>query len=103
MLPSFVPVQAATPDLPATAVGLDPAFMSYPRRLIKSVPQTPGSCRDVNEDLNANMKMVLASAPDYPSKLATTMAGGDLTDLLYFLIGVNFAEIPRFLSTSLRT
>ena len=82
---------------------LDPAFVSYPRNLIKSVPQTPGSGRDVNKDLNANMNMVMATTPDYPAKLATTMAGFDLTDLLYFLTGVNVAHIPRFLSTSLRT
>ena len=49
------------------------------------------------------MKMVMATTPDYPTKAATTMAGGDLTDLLYFLTGVNVADIPRFLSTSLRT
>jgi hypothetical protein len=30
---------------------LDPAFVSYPRNLINSVPQTPGSGRDVNKDL----------------------------------------------------
>jgi hypothetical protein len=69
MMPSFVPVQAATPDLPATAAGLDPAFVSYPRNLVKSVPRTPGSSRDVNKDLNANMKMVMAATPDYRPNL----------------------------------
>jgi putative aldouronate transport system substrate-binding protein len=122
-LPSYLPVQAAPPDLPSTPEGLDAGYVSYPKNLIKSVPQTPGSGGDVsvftllqiqppppidqnpawqavNKDLNANMKMVMATTPDYPTKLATTMAGNDLPDLLYFLATVSVPDIPRFLSAN---
>jgi putative aldouronate transport system substrate-binding protein len=52
----------------------------------------------VNKDVNANLKMVMAATPDYPAKLATTMAGNDLPDLLYLLASVSVPNIPQFLS-----
>jgi putative aldouronate transport system substrate-binding protein len=122
-MPTYTPIQAAKPDLPATDAGLDAAYFSYPKTLVKSVPQPPGSGGDVNvftllqiqppppvdqnvawqavnKDVNANIKMVMAATSDYPAKLATTMAGNDLPDLLYLLSTVNVPNIPQFLGNS---
>src|SRR5260221_12841397 len=42
-LPTYTPIQVAKPDLPATPAGLDAAYFTYPRNLVKSVPQVPGT------------------------------------------------------------
>jgi putative aldouronate transport system substrate-binding protein len=122
-LPSYIPIQVAKPDYPATEAGLDAAYLEFPRDLVKSVPQPAGTGSDVsvftllqiqppppvdqnaawqavNKDVNANMKVVMATTPDYPAKLATTMAGNDLPDLLYLLASVSVPNIPQFLSGS---
>jgi putative aldouronate transport system substrate-binding protein len=122
-LPTHSPIEVAKPDLPATDSGLDAAYFAFPRNLVKSVTQPPASGGDinvftllqiqppppvdqnpawqaVNKDVNANLKMVMASNPDYPAKLATTMAGNDLPDLLYLLSAVSVQNIPQFLSGS---
>jgi putative aldouronate transport system substrate-binding protein len=122
-LPTHSAIEVAKPDLPATESGLDAAYFAFPQNLVKSVQQPPASGGDinvftllqiqppppvdqnpawqaVNKDVNANMKMVMASNPDYPAKLATTIAGNDLPDLLYLLASVSVPNIPQFLSGS---
>ena len=42
-LPTYVPIQGATPDLPPTPQGLQAGYFTYPQTLVQSVTQTPGS------------------------------------------------------------
>ena len=117
-------IEAAKPDLPSSAAGLDAGYFSFPKNLIKSVAQTPGSGGEVsvftlvqgavppavdqnpawqavNKELNANVNMVMVPRPDYPTKVATTMAGGDLPDLFtFYLLALSIGNIPDFLKAS---
>jgi hypothetical protein len=57
--------------------------------------------QEVNRRLNVTFKFNIVTNPgDYPVKLATTMAGNDLPDLIYFQGGVDgVAHIPEFLQS----
>src|SRR5579871_4258031 len=46
-LPTYIPAQAAKPDLPGSAAGLDPAYFTYPKDHVKSVTEVPGRGGDV--------------------------------------------------------
>jgi putative aldouronate transport system substrate-binding protein len=125
VLPGYAPsVGVPTPDFPATPTGLQAGYRSYPKTLVKSVPQAPGSGGDVtaltslpfppsppleentywqavNQNLNASVKMRMVPSADYQNAVATTMAGGDLPDLLYFnAYGITVSNMPQFLRQS---
>jgi putative aldouronate transport system substrate-binding protein len=118
-LPSYVPINLVQPDLPGTTQGVDPAFFTFPKNLARSVPQPPGTGSDVtaftevilaappaldqngawqavNKALNANMKVNMVPSSEYQTKLATTIAGADIPDLL-FLTSLQIQGIPQFL------
>src|SRR3954465_10911540 len=40
-MPTYVPVQAATPDIPGSAEGLDAGYFSYPANPTRTVPTPP--------------------------------------------------------------
>jgi putative aldouronate transport system substrate-binding protein len=113
----------AKPDLPGNAAGLQDAFTTFPKTLVKSVPQPPGTGGDVtvvvqttgavpppvdqnaawqalNKALNVNLKLQLASAEDYTTKMGTLMAGSDLPDILYIDANVTIGNIPQFLKAA---
>jgi putative aldouronate transport system substrate-binding protein len=123
--PSYVPLPGATPDLPATDAGLEAGFFTYPSNHVKAVQDTPGSGGDVsvvtsitgsaptpldqnpgwqavNKQLNANMKVQVVAASDYPTRLGTIMAGNDLPDLLYVTTATGFVTkgVVQFLEAS---
>jgi putative aldouronate transport system substrate-binding protein len=104
-------------------VGLQGAYATYPKTLIRSVQQAPGSGGDVsvftqspsalpppvdqnaawqavNTALNANLKIQLVPTTDYATRTATVMAGADLPDLIYLDENLTIANIPQFLQTS---
>jgi putative aldouronate transport system substrate-binding protein len=122
-MPTYQPIQGATPDLAGTPQGVDAAYLTYPQTRFQSVPQPPGSGGDVtamtqiilnppppveqnpawqavNKQLNANVKMNMVASGDYQTKLSTKMAGNDLPDLLYFPANVTLPDIPRFLQAN---
>jgi putative aldouronate transport system substrate-binding protein len=121
-LPSRIPIQTATPDLPGSADGLvDPGYVNYPSSPFKAVAETPGSGGDVNvatwtlgappagvdsnamwqevnKQLGVNLKLNITSQVDYQSgKLATIIAGDDLPDILYIAPGTALNGLPQFL------
>src|SRR5215208_4081146 len=124
-LPTYVPLgNRPAPDLPSTAQGIDDGYLSYPRNPVKALageapghggtvsyfgygyytPPTPldqnPAWQEVNRQLNVTLKPSVSSAPDYPAKLGTMMAGNDLPDIMYLLDGLAAApNIPRFLQT----
>ncbi|MBV9329710.1 MAG: extracellular solute-binding protein [Chloroflexi bacterium] len=123
--PTYVPIQGATPDLPATDAGLEAGYFTYPGNRVKAVQDVPGLGSDVsvvtsitgaappaldqnpawqaaNKALNANMKVQVVASNDYPTRLATIMAGNDLPDLLYLISSTYFSVpgMPQFLEAS---
>jgi putative aldouronate transport system substrate-binding protein len=124
-LPTYQPVATKpVPDLPSTGPGIDDGYINYPRNPTKALPpEAPGrggplsyfgygyytpptpldqnrAWQEVNRQLNATVQPGTASAPDYPAKLGTLMAGNDLPDIMYLLDGLGAApNIPRFLQT----
>src|SRR5581483_50383 len=104
-MPSSVPFQGPKPDAPASSTGVPPAYNSFPKDLIKTVPQAPGKGGDVtattfilgspptpmeqnaawqqvNKELGVTFKMNPVSVADYfPTKLPTLIASGDLPDI----------------------
>src|SRR5579884_611113 len=109
-LPTYVPAQGVKADLPSTADGIDPGYFAYPSTPFKAVPTPPGKGDDVtimtwnlqtplrplednphwqeiNRQVGANLKVTAIGFADYAPKLATTMAGSDLPDVLYIAPG----------------
>jgi len=118
-LPTYIPTELAKPDLPGTASGVDPAYFTFPKTLVKSVTDTPGRGGDVtaftrvilatpppleanqawqavNKALGANMKINMVPTAEYNTKLATTIAGNDIPELV-FLSSLQILGIPQFL------
>ena len=122
-LPSYIPVVLAQPDLPATAAGVDPGYLTFPKTLARSVSETPSKGGDVNvftfvilaapppvdqnpawqavnKAIGANVKINMVPSAEYSTKLATTIAGNDIPDLL-FLTSLQIQGIPQFLEKSM--
>ena len=124
LLPTYVPAQSAKPDLPPSDAGLQSGYFTYPQNLVKSVAQAPGSGSDVtgftqtvtqappgvdqnaawqavNKALNVNLKLqITSSGPDYTTKVATVIAGGDVPDLFYLQSNVLTGGMPAFLKAA---
>src|SRR5205823_3288826 len=105
-LPVYVAQPGAKPDFPGSPDGImPPAYMNYPRIPARTVSQPVGKGDDVNammyttqapptpveqntawqqvnKELGVTMKFPLIQLADYPTKLNTTIAGGQLPDLL---------------------
>jgi putative aldouronate transport system substrate-binding protein len=122
-LPAYQPVAGIEPDLPGTDAGLQAGYLSYPKDLVKSVPQPPGlgndvtaltqtsvpipspldqnpAWQEVDKQLNANLKMTLVPISDYPTRVAATMAGNDLPDVFFFDQILAVGNMPQFLQAS---
>ncbi|MBV8083427.1 MAG: hypothetical protein JO247_01295 [Chloroflexi bacterium] len=122
MLPSYIPVpNKPKPDIPAKGPLYEDAYLNYPANPLKSVPQPPGNggtvsvfvqlytspptpfdqnpaWKEVNRQINANMQLNMVPIPDYPAKLATVLAGGDLPDIISLSNGLTAApSIPQFI------
>ncbi len=123
--PTYVqPTNRPTPDLPSTGHGIDDGYINYPANPAKAMPaELPGNggnlayfgygyytpptpvdqnraWQETNRQLGATVVPSIASAPDYPAKLGTLMAGNDLPDILYLLDGLGAAaNIPLFLQS----
>src|SRR5262249_32326724 len=56
--------------------------------------------QEVNKQLNANMKLQLVPSTDYPTRIATIMAGGDVPDILQIQNRLTLSNVPQFLKAS---
>src|SRR5215831_5926125 len=119
--PNYFPVTSGpTPDFPAAGPEYQVGFVNFPKNPPKSwnkappgsggkvvsytntgapVPPTPmdqnPAWQEVNKQLNATVDFQIILQSDYPAKLATMMAGNDLTD--FVLIGKNVQNLTAFL------
>jgi putative aldouronate transport system substrate-binding protein len=112
-------VEAVKPDLPTLDNGTPGAIFAWPASPKKIYSEAPGSGGDVtilkmidggqpiplnknkywqelNKRVNANLKMNNIVYTDYPAKLATTLAGGDIPDLVQMRTDV--AHLPDILA-----
>ncbi len=48
----------------------------------------------VNKALNANFQMTQVAGADYPLRMATLMAGGDIPDIIHLFFGITGAFVP---------
>jgi putative aldouronate transport system substrate-binding protein len=103
--PAYVPFAGPPADLPGTADGIQPGYLSYPKNLVSSVPDKPGKGETikvvtisygtppqpasqnkfwaaVNEALGVNIEFTVVPDSDYMTKMATMMAGNDLPDVI---------------------
>ncbi len=104
-LPTYVRYQGIKPDLPGTDAGVDPAFRYFPTTNPSVVSEKPGTGQTIsgmaniyyavppgpdrntywqglNDRLGVNLQLQMVSNADYTTKFATTIAGGDLPDLM---------------------
>jgi len=124
LLPTYVSASGGPkPDFASAGVLYEDGFINYPANPNKALPDAPPGLgnavtsfnvglyppptsldsnpawQEVNRQLNADVQFnIVANPGDYPAKLATLMAGGDLPDLLYLQRGLNAApNLPLFL------
>ena len=121
--PVFVPFQGPAPDIPGDSRGLPPGYNTFPANVAASVAQPPGkggsvniltftnapappgveqngAWQEVNRQIGANLKINAVAAPDYLTKLNTSISGGDLADIFYAsVIGTGLQNMPDFLSS----
>ncbi|MBV9596846.1 MAG: extracellular solute-binding protein [Chloroflexi bacterium] len=119
--PNYYPVTTgAKPDIAAAGPQYQSGFINYPKDPPKSwtkappgaggtitsytntgapLPPTPldqnPAWQEVNKQLNATVQFQIIAQADYPTKLATMMAGNDLTD--FILIGKGVQNLTPFL------
>lgn len=107
-LPVTQPYDGAVPDLKGTASGIPDGYLGYPADPAASVAERPGAggpvvallssyavtptsapanryLAELNTRLNAELRLQVVPAPDYEAKLATTVSGNQLPDLLEML------------------
>lgn len=117
-LPTYLPFTGVTPDLPGTAEGVDAAFRKYPADPAKSVSGEVGLggvitamtttfygvppaadsnsyWAGLNKKLGANLDIAITPQADYATKFATTIAGGDLPDMIRAARGVGFPQLLK--------
>ena len=122
--PTFVAFNGPKPDIAGNSKGLPPAYATYPKNLVKSVQGVPGkggtvstmtftigappppvsqnsAWQEVNKQLGVTLNVNAVAAPDYLTKLTTTVAGNNLPDMFYVsVIGTSLQNMPQFMQTS---
>jgi putative aldouronate transport system substrate-binding protein len=103
-LPTHVAFQAPKPDFEPTETGVPAAYLSYPKSPVKTVPGPVGDGSDVtltgrfigspatpfednvawqemNRQVGFKLNFQMYPQADYPTRLATLIAGGQLPDI----------------------
>ena len=129
-LPKYVAYTGVKPDLAGNAeTGVDPGFRHFPKAGTRAVADKPGSGQTVtgmaniyaavppgvdrnsywkglNDRLGVNLQLQMVPNADYEQKFATTVAGGDLPDVMQLwpaanfpaLLNASFARLDDFLA-----
>src|SRR4051812_27956923 len=122
-LPTYVPIQGLTPDLPGTPDGLvAPGYTNYPKdklfQTVKDAPATGGDIslsletsnppvppvdqnpawQAVNKAVNAKLNVTVIPFGDFNAKWATMQAGSELPDLMCTITRPDVPIVPAFLN-----
>ncbi len=108
LFPTYIPTKnGPKPDYPSTGPQYEDGFDNYPASQFKAITEAPGkgstvnistialfppptpyaanpAWQAVNKAMNATVKFNIFGGADYATKMATTMAGGDLPDMMFF-------------------
>lgn len=119
--PSYVPSTLIKPDLPGSGLAVQSGFYNYPLdRVRKSVDSAPGTGNAVtfltltfgavgtpkgqnqywqyiNKQLNADMNVESTPADSFGQKVQTTIAGGQIPDMLTFGPAYPIPQTPALL------
>jgi putative aldouronate transport system substrate-binding protein len=131
VLPTFQAKVVVPPDLPGDDNGTPDAYLAYPANPVKAFSDAPlkgGSVsvlkivgtavpppvdknpfwQELNKRVGTDLKMNNIIASDYPAKVQTTVAGGDLPDLMQMgagyashlgdLLKAKFQDLSKWLS-----
>lgn len=119
-MPTYVPIEIVKPDLPGTAAGVQPGFLSFPKDpkatsegeigaggpitalvMTYSPPPPPvGSnpfWQDVNKKLNVDYKPALTPAGDFATKFSAVTAGSTVPDLVQVPAWLDLPRLPALL------
>jgi putative aldouronate transport system substrate-binding protein len=120
-LPTFAQPQMPTPELPGSGNGLvDPGYITYPKQLIQSVKQTPGTggpvnlwlwigtapvppmdenppWQAVNKAVNATLNITFIPFADFNVRWSTLQSGSDVPDITIVFTRPDTAILPAFL------
>ncbi|MYW64612.1 extracellular solute-binding protein [Streptomyces sp. SID8379] len=121
--PTYTPGKGATPDLAATAEGVQAGFTTYPGDLVRAVAEKPGSGKEkikvltitygtppkpaaqnkfwaaVNEALGVEVEFTVVADADYRAKMATVFAGDDIPDVINVGGGYTLPREAQFAKT----
>jgi len=123
VLPNYIPSSARSkPDYPSKGELYEDGYIRYPSPAVNGAPLEPsGSGRtvtalvdalyppptpleqnpawqEINKRLNANVQFNIVPPADYPTKLATVMAGNDYPDIINLFGGLSAGpNVPAFL------
>jgi putative aldouronate transport system substrate-binding protein len=127
-LPTYKPVTAVTPDLAAAPAGVSPGYFTYPATSSAASQPVRGEAvtaltytydpiapalgsnpywQNLNGKLGTELKITYVPSTDYKSKVATTIAGGDLPDIVAIqgvvqqmpaMLKATFTDLTEFLS-----
>lgn len=119
-LPAYVAHNAVKPDLAGTAQGVEAGFFSYPEHPVATVKGTPikhggtvniqvilsgapptpegenAAWQEIERQAGAKINVAMVAQADYRAKFETTIAGGDLPDLLFYTYNQAVPNIPQF-------
>jgi putative aldouronate transport system substrate-binding protein len=131
LLPVFQAREVAPPDLPATSSGVPAAYFAYPKapvQLSKTPPANGGTVsafrylaaaappsvsanefwQELNTRLGTDLRITFTPNADYATKAATTIASGDIPDLMPLapadvsridqVLGAKFQDLSPWLS-----
>ncbi len=119
-LPTFIEATVPPPDLPGSAGGVQPGYLTFPTDLTVAVPKPPGSGEPlramvitynppapgsqyiaaVNEALNAPIDFEFVPDAEYETRFATASAGGDLPELIQLPVWANLPRLGEFLEAT---
>src|SRR2546421_2084913 len=117
-LPTFVQFNGPTPDVAPRPNGVQAGWINYPRKLVKSVRDTPARggeisalvpaytnpptpmeqnayWQEMNRQVGATMRPIITSGADYVAKLNTVIAGGDLPDVVHVPFAQSILNVPH--------
>jgi putative aldouronate transport system substrate-binding protein len=120
-LPAYAPFKGPRPDLPGTADGIPPGYLTYPKDLVTTVSEAPlkggkitvlaniftplppgrdknAAWQAVESKLGGTVDLTMVPASDWSTKFQTLLAAGQLPDLMLLADPTLVDNLPAFLA-----